>query len=68
MIWNAHDDDPRFEQQVAFYEEGGLTVQELVPHFGHDELGNHNCDHALYPIGSELSNVVGKRASDVSEW
>ena len=54
-------DDPFFEKQDAFYEEGRLVVEQMVPPLFRDKLRQDNCYDAFFVFATDLFYVFKKR-------
>jgi len=58
VIGNAGGDNPAFEQQMTLHEKRTLAVEELMPQFPDDELGEDDRHDSINTVRPELTDVA----------
>src|SRR5437867_6659969 len=66
LVRDAREDDARLEEESRLEPERGLVVEELVPPFRHDELGDHDRDDCVPRRLPDLPDQAQGRAGDLA--
>jgi hypothetical protein len=67
VVRDTRNHDAGLEQKMAFDNQSGLPVEQLMPQLRDHELGNDHSDYPIYAVGPKTSYVLRQRVTDVPE-